>query len=570
MIGRFGLGPVFHAEWLVSSRRWQGYALRSGIVAAVFAVLVLVCSVSPITRSGTVSRERMAETSVDLYVVMIGVLLGAVGFVAPGATAGSICLDKARGNFDLLFATDLSTAEIVLGKLAARLIPVLGLVGCTIPLLAICLLFGGLQPIELAGAVLVVITCAVFGCVLAMTLSVWGQKTHEVLMGTYLFGIGWLLAPVVLLVFRTLVPGGWLQVVLAPYQTLVLLNPAVQVLQPVDATFRPFGLSGIAQQLFFGTVGLSVSVVLVGFTIWQIRSVVTRQRGYVRKQRGNYRLSRTWAGLYSVFPGIPSPTLDGNPVLWREWHRRRPSRWTIAIWTIYFLFSGGFSLLIVGQLLLRRGFMPGFEMAAVLNAMQAGVGLLLLSVPATTSLSEERQRGSLDVLLATPLPTKTIVLGKWWGAFQMVPAIVILPVLVATVVSFETGAFYGPVLIGLYLLAFGAAITSLGFVIAIWNPKLGRAVGLTVGIFLFITFGFPFLLLLLGGGQDSLILCSASPLFGVGYTTGLLADLGNSDDLYSQCFFLTLVTLGYILAAILLRMDSVNSFDRQLERLSEH
>ena len=55
---------------------------------------------------------------------------------APAATAGAVCLDKARGTLDHMLATDLSNAEIVLGKLGVRLIPVLGLVACVLPVVA--------------------------------------------------------------------------------------------------------------------------------------------------------------------------------------------------------------------------------------------------------------------------------------------------------------------------------------------------------------------------------------------------------------------------------------------------
>ena len=81
------------------------------------------------------------------YGVTTMILLGLVGLAAPAATAGAICLDKARGNLTLLFATDLSDAEIVLGKLAARLVPVLGLILCAAPVLAIATLFGGVDPV---------------------------------------------------------------------------------------------------------------------------------------------------------------------------------------------------------------------------------------------------------------------------------------------------------------------------------------------------------------------------------------------------------------------------------------
>ena len=56
------------------------------------------------------------------------------------------------------------------------------------------------------------------------------------------------------------------------------------------------------------------------------------------------------------------------------------------------------------------------EMIAITNVFQVAVGLLLLSVTATTSLVEERVRGSLDVLLSTPLQTRTILAGEMEGA----------------------------------------------------------------------------------------------------------------------------------------------------------
>jgi hypothetical protein len=99
-------------------------------------------------------------------------------------------------------------------------------------------------------------------------------------------------------------------------------------------------------------------------------------------------------------------------VLWREWHRRRPSRWSVAVWGLFGVLSGGFSLWAIVEAFDGAG--PGGRgMGAVIGGVQVSAGLLLLSIPAATSLAEERQRGSLDVLLATPLSTRSIVLGKW-------------------------------------------------------------------------------------------------------------------------------------------------------------
>ena len=54
-----------------------------------------------------------------------------------------------------------------------------------------------------------------------------------------------------------------------------------------------------------------------------------------------------------------------------------------------------------------------------------------MAASAGTVLSEERVRGSLDVLLATPMSTRSILWGKWWGAFRRVPWLAFWPSLIA-------------------------------------------------------------------------------------------------------------------------------------------
>ena len=45
-------------------------------------------------------------------------------------------------------------------------------------------------------------------------------------------------------------------------------------------------------------------------------------------------------------PILPGPTLDANPVLWREWHRKRPSRWSRGVWITYFGLVSLFGIII--------------------------------------------------------------------------------------------------------------------------------------------------------------------------------------------------------------------------------
>src|ERR1700728_4599544 len=110
MAMRSWAGPVFASEWLRVSRRRQGYALRS------LLVLLLLLGLSAVWLERYDGTEELtiwkqAEIGRQFFTVTTIILLGLVSLAAPAATAGAICLDKARGNLLLLFSTDLTDAE---------------------------------------------------------------------------------------------------------------------------------------------------------------------------------------------------------------------------------------------------------------------------------------------------------------------------------------------------------------------------------------------------------------------------------------------------------------------------
>jgi hypothetical protein len=114
----FGPGPVFVYEWLMTTRRWQLYALRAGFLAVILAGMSLAWP------NQNVAIQTMAHFGESLFETIISTELTLVLLAAPAAAAGSFCLDKARGTLDQMLATDLSSVEIVLGKLGVGLVPV--------------------------------------------------------------------------------------------------------------------------------------------------------------------------------------------------------------------------------------------------------------------------------------------------------------------------------------------------------------------------------------------------------------------------------------------------------------
>lgn len=189
---RLGTGPVFAWEWLRASRRWQMYAARAAFVGILLVGLTFVGSEEGLGRDP--SFRQMARIGATFFAVIVLVQLAVVMFVAPAMTAGAICMEKSRGTLSHLLVTDLSAAEIVLGKLAARLIPIVGLIACSLPLMALTTLLGGVDPIVVMGSYLVTLGAAVLAASLALVFSVWGTKVHEVLISTYMVLIGWFLS----------------------------------------------------------------------------------------------------------------------------------------------------------------------------------------------------------------------------------------------------------------------------------------------------------------------------------------------------------------------------------------
>lgn len=504
MRGRWGFGPVFAYEWLLVSRRWQVYAGRSLFAFALLAGLFVVWESWNVARIREDDFQTLALVGRWFYFALVGMELAMVLMVAPVATAGAICQDRARGGLTHLLVTDLSDAEIVLGKMAARLMPILGLIACTLPVLALGSLLGGVDPDALLGSTLVAVGLAVLGCALAMLFSVQASRTHEALMGVYAVWGVWLL----------IIP--W-------WRGLSLLgiipipsNPALGIIDPFLLTFMPYSASGTVRLgtfVGFLAVCLALSAVSTGLAIGRLRREVLRDDA-----RRQGRLSSLLGRGLSWTSRLPGPALDDNPVLWREWHRRRPTRAARRVWGLYVAVVVLMILLLIGVGVAKGKLNE--NLAAWLNGLQVCFGLLMICLAASTSLAEERTRGSLDVLLTTPLTTREILWGKWWASFRSLMGIALAAMVLTTAVAVKFGRWEVVVLVPGLVLAYGAFFTSFGLAMAAWNRRLDRAVAMTIALYVAVTVGWFFLLVSMNWLRPAQPVPGfASPFFGTGELT---------------------------------------------------
>jgi ABC-type transport system involved in multi-copper enzyme maturation permease subunit len=566
---RLGPGPVFTYEWLRTTRCWQLYAIRAGFVGAILIGMMFVWqNVNRRYSPGqNISISTLASYGQSLFATIVSIELTLVLLAAPAATAGAVCLDKARGTLDHMLVTDLSNAEIVLGKLGAQLVPVLSLIACVLPLAALAGLLGGIDPTALFGSFLTSIACAFLGCSLALTLSVWGRKTHEVLMLTYLILILWLGSPLLLSVvmFSAGASNPWSAVPML-WELVTSSNPYFLVHAPASAP----GKVDMATYLSFLGACLCVSAVLMAVATSRIRAVVLTQAGKPVARSSRFRFVFRLSSKLSL-PWLPTPSLDGNPVLWREWHRSRPSGFIGMAWFLYSALGAVFAIVTLNMIATARG---NEEVITIMSTFQVAVGLLLLSVGAATTLAEERARGSLDVLLSTPLSTFSILVGKWWGAFRLMPHVLVWPALLTSCWVVDGGRWVRYLLLLGLITAYGAWIASLGLASATWVSRLGRAIALCVSLYVVFSFGWLFLItLMFDRNQVSMALVMGSPLFGVPMATSAIEAgrrqfLSTGEDLAAAigAILWTLVHSG--VAAGLFAMV-VTSFDRCLGRIAD-
>jgi ABC-type transport system involved in multi-copper enzyme maturation permease subunit len=575
---RWGPGPVFAFESLIAARRWQVYALRSIYIGLLLVGLTLTWG--PMERQINTLAEAAAIGRIFLLTV-IAVQLAVVLLAAPAATAGAICVDKSRGTLLHAFLTDLTDREIVMGKLGARLAPVLALMAYGLPVLALGSFLGGIDFTAAVGAELVTVGVAILCCTLALLTSVWARKPHQALLLAYtLVGLWVGLVPAVILILG-----------LGPPRTVTSL--ILDMSNPIFAAFAlevflPTGSVGLREQVAFFLATLLVARCLVGLASWRLRPTVLAHANQPQEHAQPDAPVR-------LVDYLPKPPLDGNPVLWREWYRKRPSRWTGRFWMAYAIISLLASLYVLGWYYTWWGsglIYSGIHVvAAQANAWQVVIGLLLLSVSAATALAEERDRSSLDVIMATPVTTREIVWGKWWGTFAMVPRLAILPIWVAAGSAMVADGWIGLLLMIGLILAYAAAITSLGLAMATWIPRLGRVVTASVMVYVLVAVGWPIVMQVLPNlpafrtapfhqQPDWDGLSFASPFFGIYATTEWAArpwfvsynylGLGSGRPLAREGATWPLIWMGvYSAIALILAFATLRTFDRCVGRVPE-
>ena len=548
---RWGSEAVFHVECRRSARGWGFHAYRAVAVAATLGLLaVLVLSLPAAARFEV--WPRLMRYAYGVVVIVEMVL--AIG-LAPALTAGAVCEERRRGRLEELLATDLDATEIVFGKFSAGLAGLAMVVGVLVPLLIMTAILGGLGPGEVVAVSIVILGVAAVGSAAALLLSIWARRSFESMATATLT-----------LLALSLVAKTWAKFVGPPPLLIRATDVWAILLDPA--------LTGFSIEWFVFVAGaLATTAGLVAVAGWRLRPDGLRWKqfsGSVRRGRTltlpsfRDRFERSMGRRL----GMPEPTLDAAPVLWRSW-RRGDSAWMSAVWLVYQVAAIGSAI-----------FYLDHWQEAMVNGYLVSAGLLLVGVSAATAWEDERGQGGFIPLLTTPLSSREIVRGKWWGAYRAVPGLAVLPSLIVL----YRGLFWGQPLValpmaaaaGALMLAYGSVATGLGLLIGLREPRTGRAIAWTLAILLGANDAWPWFWSQVMGihiiGADRWIylpLAWVSPWMGTYLTTAWVFFLKRQPELYR---YIAAVPAWAVLLATIgraLRRSIERSFDRVTDRMPE-
>jgi ABC-type transport system involved in multi-copper enzyme maturation permease subunit len=431
------LGPVFFFEMVRAGRSPRVNDVRLVYCIILYFVLLVTYCIAIIgvnlsLAEGFFSPKLSAKLLTDFLLVFF-LLFMAIQYLAaliltPAYLAGAIAEERDRNTLEALLATDLGDREIVLGIVLPRLVNLLLIFLAGMPILSFLQFLGGIEPnLVLAGFAflgLTVLSIAGIGVVF----SLYARRSRSALLRTYLLVFGYLalsgLSPVIvssLNLGQFPSTDTWISPVTAEdvvewcnggnliYWFVHIVNGIFSG-STLDATLPP---ALTAYAWFHGGIA-AICTLWIGL---RFRAVI------LAPARGVGVGSHNGEGTAWLLGLNGRPAVFNRPMLWKELYPEagRPRRRRQAF---------GWSLLLAilaVPLLTCIYFFDGFSsvwhsahVTDLINLwiryLTLGFGsamLVSVAVRAAGSVAGERDQGTLDGMLATPLTTRTILWNKW-------------------------------------------------------------------------------------------------------------------------------------------------------------
>lgn len=144
--------PVVTKELRTRMRGAKAYWIMAGYVI-LLALFLLIQYYSEWINQGQAMDPRSwqsARLGFQLFSNMTWAQAIFIAFLAPAVTSGSITIEREQQTIEMLALTPMSPRNIVAGKVMAPMLFILMLLGSSLPLAGLCVMFGSISPLEVA------------------------------------------------------------------------------------------------------------------------------------------------------------------------------------------------------------------------------------------------------------------------------------------------------------------------------------------------------------------------------------------------------------------------------------
>ncbi len=416
------------------SRRLKHLYVR----AAYLGVLIVVLLWALLIRGGggsAMSYRDLAAAGAFSFTAIAYLQIGLICILAPVFMASAIAQESSPRTWEVLLTTPLTGVQIVLGNLLGRLFFVLALLFASLPLFALTQYFGGVPGPSIMASYLIAACAALLVGATAISLSVSRLVGKRAVFTFYISVVSYLAVTVA--VDRWIISGNggagptgqgvtWCTAI-NPFLALhALLNPSTYM-RAAEGTHTGIARWFLESPVTTWCVGSSLlSIVLM------LASTVTVRTGGLQALSGE----GTGVPWYRKMVGLgasgaehrPPRAVWNNPIAWREAAARNSTLFRILMrWA--FIAAGaifGVALLIMFHTRVLTITEFRFAMLATVWGMLIVTALVAMNM-AATAISREREDGTLDLLLTTPITPSQYLTGKLRGLIAYILPMIAVP-----------------------------------------------------------------------------------------------------------------------------------------------
>lgn len=374
--------PVLARELLVTLRSPRAFVLQLLYVSALGA---LVYFYWPAGEEGT--RQVSPGVARRLFDIFFLGQFFLVSLMAPTFAAGSITGEKERKTYEMLLASPLRPRTILVGKLLSSLSYLVILILSSLPLMILCYLLGGLLLSEITRSYLVLILAAGTFGLLSVACSSYFRRTSSALVVSYLVTLPLAVLCVALTRTDDVVTRDFVSIAILPPWCLaiwtvleILINR--RLLHPPDVGSEGKDVVDEEEEMKYA-IG-----VVIDRDLFPDKLFAPAKRGDL----------------------MPDGT---NPVLDKELRSEIFSQGTLML-RVVIQVSMLLSIPLMAGLLFLRSDKAPYYVAYVLT-----FNLLVGPVFSSGSITQERERQTLALLLTTLLTPGRIVLAKLFAALRV-------------------------------------------------------------------------------------------------------------------------------------------------------